>query len=280
MSAEYGICQISRAVLIYHGFLTSPHFGYSPVGLLIKTKKELEMKKNSKYPQSGRSMVEMLGVLGVIGVLSVSGMYGYRMAMNQHKFNKYAKLIDTFAMSVAIENGKGENSIFNTTPADTLESASIWCSAYGQEWCSEQRAGKQSFVLSEGESGVKWYGKDGVSGVYWTAVYGTTPSYCFCDTDIALKISNVKASTCKKLIDLIYDKNYNDFLIGFSGNTIGPSNDREIAKEKICTTPTNVVQQNDLNEAVTISFFFKGQDYEDMNCGSCTNNCKNWGICE
>jgi Tfp pilus assembly protein FimT len=39
-------------------------------------------------PESGRSMVEMLGVLAIIGVLSVGAIAGYSKAMNKYKMNK------------------------------------------------------------------------------------------------------------------------------------------------------------------------------------------------
>ena len=39
------------------------------------------------FPQTGRSMIEMLGVLAIIGVLTIGGLMGYRYAMNKHKAN-------------------------------------------------------------------------------------------------------------------------------------------------------------------------------------------------
>jgi len=39
-------------------------------------------------PQSGRSMIEMLGVLAIIGVLSVGGIAGYSKAMQKYRINK------------------------------------------------------------------------------------------------------------------------------------------------------------------------------------------------
>ena len=45
-------------------------------------------KATSRYPQSGRSMIEMLGVLAIIGVLSVGGIAGYSKAMTKYRINK------------------------------------------------------------------------------------------------------------------------------------------------------------------------------------------------
>ena len=42
---------------------------------------------SGKSPQTGRSMLEMLGVLAIIGVLSVGAIMGFRQAMNRHKAN-------------------------------------------------------------------------------------------------------------------------------------------------------------------------------------------------
>ena len=39
-------------------------------------------------PQSGRSMVEMLGTLAIVGVLSVGAIGGYSYAMNKHRTNE------------------------------------------------------------------------------------------------------------------------------------------------------------------------------------------------
>ena len=44
-------------------------------------------KSAQTQPQTGRSMLEMLGVLAIIGVLSVGAILGFRQAMNRHKAN-------------------------------------------------------------------------------------------------------------------------------------------------------------------------------------------------
>ena len=44
-------------------------------------------KSAQTQPQTGRSMLEMLGVLAIIGVLSVGAIMGFRYAMNRHKAN-------------------------------------------------------------------------------------------------------------------------------------------------------------------------------------------------
>ncbi|MBQ8671336.1 MAG: hypothetical protein IJ525_02315 [Alphaproteobacteria bacterium] len=43
---------------------------------------------DADVPQSGRSMIEMLGVLAIIGVLSVGGIAGYSKAMQKYRINK------------------------------------------------------------------------------------------------------------------------------------------------------------------------------------------------
>ena len=46
------------------------------------------MTINNFNPQSGRSMVEMLGVLAVIGVLSIGGIMGYSYGMDKYRANE------------------------------------------------------------------------------------------------------------------------------------------------------------------------------------------------
>ena len=50
-----------------------------------------------KQSENGRSMVEMLGVLAIVGVLSISGIYGYTVAMRNHRANE---IIHTASMLV------------------------------------------------------------------------------------------------------------------------------------------------------------------------------------
>ncbi len=57
-------------------------------------------KTTSRYPQSGRSMIEMLGVLAIIGVLSVGGIAGYSKAMMKYRINKTIEQITLIAGNV------------------------------------------------------------------------------------------------------------------------------------------------------------------------------------
>ena len=54
----------------------------------------------SKYNQTGRSMVEMLGVLAIIGVLSVGGISGYSKAMAKFKLTKAQDQITMLLMNI------------------------------------------------------------------------------------------------------------------------------------------------------------------------------------
>ena len=51
-------------------------------------------------PQSGRSMIEMLGVLAIIGVLSVGGIAGYSKAMQKYRINKTIEQITLIAGNI------------------------------------------------------------------------------------------------------------------------------------------------------------------------------------
>ena len=51
-------------------------------------------------PESGRSMVEMLGVLAIIGVLSIGGIAGYRFALKKRMANHLLNLINQMAHDI------------------------------------------------------------------------------------------------------------------------------------------------------------------------------------
>ena len=68
-------------------------------------------KVASRYKQSGRSMIEMLGVLAIIGVLTVGSITAYSHAMRRHLLNKQREQI-SYIMS-AIETHIDTLDIFN-----------------------------------------------------------------------------------------------------------------------------------------------------------------------
>ena len=53
----------------------------------VYNKRYTSAKNASRFKQSGRSMIEMLGVLAIIGVLTVGGIAGFQKAMRQHRLN-------------------------------------------------------------------------------------------------------------------------------------------------------------------------------------------------
>lgn len=233
---------------------------------------------NNTHNESGRSMVEMLGVLAIIGVLSVGGIAGYTAAINRINFNKYTNLIQTVAMSVTAENAKGENSMFKTGMADTLSGATKWCQAYGSEWCKERRLNKENYVLSEAEVGAKFNGKGGVTGVYWSIVSGKEQTYCYNNTDIVLNVHNVKASTCEKLVDVIFD-HYADVVVGFSGaHTASIAVGRDTAKKMVCRKNDKLLN-GDMNEITTMFIYFAGEEDETTATGKCMANCPDSPSC-
>ena len=62
----------------------------------------------TRFAQSGRSMVEMLGVLAVIGVLSVAGVGGYTTAMNKHRANELLNEASKRAAIIAMQLASGK----------------------------------------------------------------------------------------------------------------------------------------------------------------------------
>ena len=77
-----------------------PKCGADKKGFLndVYTKGTREKKLQLDAPQSGRSMIEMLGVLAIIGVLSIGGIAGYSKAMFKYKMNKS---LDMFSTAIA-----------------------------------------------------------------------------------------------------------------------------------------------------------------------------------
>ena len=84
-----------------------PKCGADKKGFLndVYTKGTREKKLQLDAPQSGRSMIEMLGVLAIIGVLSIGGITGYSKAMFKYKFNKTIEIFNNAIYKVIeIEN--------------------------------------------------------------------------------------------------------------------------------------------------------------------------------
>ena len=63
--------------------------------LLNKVKEFIMFKKK---PQSGRSMVEMLGVLAIIGVLSIGGISGYTLSMRRYRANQVLDIATKYSI--------------------------------------------------------------------------------------------------------------------------------------------------------------------------------------
>ena len=81
----------------------------------VYTKGTREKKLQLDAPQSGRSMIEMLGVLAIIGVLSIGGIAGYSKAMFKYKFNKTMDIITTaIHRIIELENSNMGNRYIET----------------------------------------------------------------------------------------------------------------------------------------------------------------------
>ncbi|MBQ8672199.1 MAG: hypothetical protein IJ525_06745, partial [Alphaproteobacteria bacterium] len=77
----------------------------------VYNKRYTSEKTTSRCPQSGRSMIEMLGVLAIIGVLSVGGIAGYSKAMMKYRINKTIEQITLIAGNVRAFWGPQKNYI-------------------------------------------------------------------------------------------------------------------------------------------------------------------------
>ncbi len=73
-------------------------------GNIMKNNKELSNieQKQAQTPDTGRSMIEMLGVLAVIGVLSIGGIMGYKYAMTKYQSNKIAHELNLLSNQIAM----------------------------------------------------------------------------------------------------------------------------------------------------------------------------------
>jgi len=224
------------------------------------------MKRINKN-ESGRSMVEMLGVLAIIGVLSVGGIYGYRYAMAQFTYHKMLRLIDTLAMSVSVENSKGKDSLFAEGMKNTQSGTKKWCEAYGLEFCEGEIYNVNGFYSLGSEGSSEVYQPQGTN-VSFGISSGKTQPYCYCSSDIELYFHGLLATSCEKIVDLIYNK-YSDVVIGFSGyNVRDMGKGAEEVKRAICNAPKK--------ERTALIIYFKGYDLEDTSCGECVSACTDW----
>ena len=66
----------------------------------VYNKRYTSEKVASRYKQSGRSMIEMLGVLAIIGVLTVGSITAYSKAMRRHLLNKQREQISTILATI------------------------------------------------------------------------------------------------------------------------------------------------------------------------------------
>ena len=71
-------------------------------------------KVESRYKQSGRSMIEMLGVLAIIGVLTVGSITGYSHAMRRHLLNKQREQISYILSAVETNREMVDTSVSST----------------------------------------------------------------------------------------------------------------------------------------------------------------------
>lgn len=116
---------------------------------------------NTKFHQSGRSMVEMLGVLAIIGVLSVAGIAGYSKAMAHHNLNKTIDQAQTIISNFMyyMQNTNNKSSMYSTSvinsliiPKEMLDSSNQCHHALGGRCqVSQNTNGSQEFVVRFGD---------------------------------------------------------------------------------------------------------------------------------
>ncbi len=66
-----------------------------------KSNRKKQQQAVTQMPDSGRSMIEMLGVLAVVGALSIAGIMGYTYAMKKYQANKVAAELNFLSNQIA-----------------------------------------------------------------------------------------------------------------------------------------------------------------------------------
>ena len=100
---------IANKCLILNAFLNVLFCGH---------KKQLHNSHKNKLPESGRTMVEMLGVLAIMGVLSIGGIAGYTIAMNKYRANEILNEAQKRAALVAAQIAAGNEGEEDETEDD------------------------------------------------------------------------------------------------------------------------------------------------------------------
>ena len=70
-------------------------------------------------PESGRSMVEMLGTLAIIGVLSIGGIMGYSYAVDKYRANETINDINLRFVDLHAQSNNGTNFSLSGWPSKT-----------------------------------------------------------------------------------------------------------------------------------------------------------------
>ena len=72
------------------------------------TQNEMLKTEEIKHPESGRSMVEMLGTLAIMGVLSIGGITGYQYGVTKYKSNETMDELNRRAILYALQMESGD----------------------------------------------------------------------------------------------------------------------------------------------------------------------------
>ncbi len=94
--------------------------------LITNQKKQQE----TQVPDSGRSMVEMLGTLAVIGVLSITGVMGYKYAMNKYQVNKIANELNVLSQQIFLTMSMPHNGEYELSLGEVYDEGSITTASY------------------------------------------------------------------------------------------------------------------------------------------------------
>ncbi len=85
---------------------------------------------NQKQPETGRSLVELLGVLAVMGVLSIAGIAGYTFAMNKYQANKIMNELNILSNEMAMAINKIHSSDYHIILGSPYDNQQIITGGY------------------------------------------------------------------------------------------------------------------------------------------------------
>ncbi len=115
-----------------------------------KTNHKKQQQATTQTPDSGRSMVEMLGVLAVVGVLSIAGIMGYSYAMKKYQANKIAAELNLISTQIDLIMNQPHENEFDLSLGNPYDSGVLTFGNYAFSYgCGEISTMKEPCLVDE-----------------------------------------------------------------------------------------------------------------------------------